>query len=113
MYVNVKYLSLMEFRSVTPHRSVNAHVYEYSPYSYITGSRYALVFYTHTCTNTAAEENGGLLYSTAHREGRFTLVLQNYTADPVYLEEGEIIGLNQTAQIVQSGSTLVEKEVLR
>ena len=103
----------MEFRSVTPHRSVNVHVYEYSPYSYITGSQYALVFYTHTYTNTAAEENGGLSYSTAHREGRFTQVLQNYTADPVYLEEGEIIGLTQTAQIVQSGSTLAEKDVLR
>ena len=46
-------------------------------------------------------------------DGRFTLVLQNYTGESVYLEEGEVICHTQAAQIKQSVPFPVEEKTAK
>ena len=46
-------------------------------------------------------------------DGRFTLVLQNYTWESIYLEEGEVIGHTLAAQIEQSVSFPVEEGTVK
>ena len=42
--------------------------------------------------------------------GSFTVILQSHPSETIYLEEGEVIGSIQAAQIVHSGSTTEEQE---
>ena len=46
-------------------------------------------------------------------DGRFTLVLQNYTGESIYLEEGEVIWHTQAAQIEQSVSLPAEEGTVK
>lgn len=47
------------------------------------------------------------------KDGKFTLVLQNYTGELIYLKEGEVIGHTQAAQIEESFSLPAEEAVKR
>ena len=46
-------------------------------------------------------------------DGSFTLVLQNYTGESIYLEKGEVNGHTQAAQIEQSVSLLAEEGTVK
>ena len=46
------------------------------------------------------------------KDGRFTLVLQNHSAEPIHLEAGEVVACAQTAEIVPS-TTPEEEESVR
>ena len=46
-------------------------------------------------------------------DGRFTLVVQNYLGQSIYLEEGEVIGHTQAVQIEQSVSLPTEEGTVK
>ena len=47
------------------------------------------------------------------KEGRSALLLQNHTAEPICLEEGQVMGQTQTVQIIHSTTPEEENSVRR
>ena len=47
------------------------------------------------------------------KEGRSALLLQNHTAEPIWLEEGQVMGQTQTVQIIHSTTPEQENSVRR